>query len=301
MSTAVAAAAPGVVRKPIKRLFRRVGLSTSRWRPPPDYLIIGAHRAGSTSLWTYLSQHPCIAVNFPRLQGIKGVRYFDENYFRGDDWYRSHFPTAAYRHYLRRRHGSDALAGDASSYYLFHPAAAERAARSVPDAKLIVLLRSPVDRAYSHWLRERRDGTEPLERFDQAVAAEPDRLAGEADRILNDDRYYSYAHENFSYISQGLYLSSLRRWLERYPRERMHIELSEQFARDPQGGFERVLKFLDLPPVRLRDARPRNTTEAAPLDPGIRRELSARVAPANRQLEEFLGIDLGWDRGEPPR
>jgi len=298
MSTRVAAAAPGMLRRPLKRLFRRAGIATSQWRPHPDYLIIGAHRAGSTSLWAYLSEHPCVGVNFPRLQGVKGVRYFDENYYRGDRWYRSHFPTVGYRDYLRRRHGCGALAGDASSYYLFHPAAAQRAAAVVPDAKLIVLLRDPVTRAYSHWQRERRDGKEPLERFDQAVAAEPERLAGEADRILHDERYYSYAHENFSYMTQGHYLEALRRWLEHYPRERVHIELSERFSRDPQAGYERVLRFLGLPPLKLRDPRPRNTIESESLDPLLRRELSARMAPDNIRLEEFLGIELGWDRGD---
>ena len=296
MSTAIAAAAPGAIRRPAKRLFRRAGIATSRWRPLPDYLIIGTHRAGSTSLWAYLNQHPCVGVNFPRLQEIKGVRYFDENYFRGDDWYRSHFPSAAYRDYLRRRHGCEALAGDASTYYLFHPAAAQRAAAVVPDAKLVVLLRNPVDRAYSHWRRERRDGAEPLERFDEAVAAESERLAGEVDRILNDERHYSYAHENFSYMTQGHYLEPLRKWLEHYPRERVHVEISERFFRDPQAGYERVLEFLGLPSMTLRDARPRNITVGEPLDALTRRKLSARIAPENERLEEFLGFQLGWDR-----
>ena len=298
MSTPVAKAAPGVVRRPVKRILRRVGVATSKWRPLPDYLIIGAHRAGSTSLWAYLNQHPSVCVNFPRLQGVKGVRYFDEEYYRGEPWYRSHFPTAAYRAYLRRRHGASPLAGDASSYYLFHPAAAERAARVVPDAKVIVLLRNPVDRAYSHWQRERRDGMEPIDRFEDAVAAEPRRLAGEADRIVEDERYYSYAHENFSYMTQGLYLDPLRRWLEHYPRERVHIELSERFSADPQGAYDRILRFLGLPPLALRDTRPRNTVEAEPMDPAVRRELSERVAPENRRLEEYLGFELDWNGGE---
>ena len=300
MSTRVGAAAPGVIRRPAKRLLRRVGMATVRWRALPDYLIIGAHRAGSTSLWAYLSQHPQVSVNFPRLQGIKGVRYFDENYHRGEAWYRSHFPSAAYRASLRRRHGG-AVAGDASSYYLFHPAAAERAAKAVPEAKVIVLLRHPVDRAYSHWLRERRDGAEPIASFEEAVAAEPERLAGEVDRILDDESYYSYAHENFSYMSQGLYLDSLRKWLEHYPRDRVHVELSERFSQDPQGGFDRVLRFLGLSPLELSDTRPRNTLRTTPLDPVIRDRLSERFAAKNRELEEFLGMELGWGSGKDGR
>ncbi|MDQ2677008.1 MAG: sulfotransferase domain-containing protein, partial [Actinomycetota bacterium] len=131
--------------------------------------------------------------------------------------------------------------------------------------------------------------------------AEPQRLAGEVDRILADERYYSYAHENFSYMTQGHYREPLQEWLEHYPRERVHVELSERFAADPQGGYDRVLEFLGLPPRTLRDASPRNTIEADPLDPAVHRELSARMAEENDRLEEFLGVDLGWDRGEDGR
>jgi hypothetical protein len=298
MGKPIAAVAPGVVRRPVKRLFRGFGVATSDYRPLPDYLLIGTHRGGTTSLHRYLQQHPCVGRNFPRLQNVKGVRYFDQNYFRGIHWYRSHFPTVAYRSYLGRLHGGPVLAGDASAYYLFHPAAAERAARDVPKAKIIVLLRDPIERAYSHWKRERRDGTEPLESFEDAIAAEPGRLAGEVERILGDDRYYSYAHENFSYISQGLYLDSLRRWLERFPREQVHVEVSERFLQDPQAAYDRVMRFLGLRPLRLSDGRRLNVTgeRSGPgLRPETRRELTVRIAPHNRRLEEYLGINLGWN------
>jgi hypothetical protein len=297
MAKPIAAAAPGVVRRPVKRLFRGFGVATSDFRPLPDYLIIGTHRGGTTSLHQYLQQHPCVGPNFPRLQNVKGVRYFDQNYFRGLDWYRSHFPTVAYRSYLRHRHGEPVLTGEASPYYLFHPAAAERAAKDVPQAKIIALLRDPIERAYSHWKRERRDGTEPLESFEDAIAAEPGRLAGEVGRILSDDRYYSYAHENFSYITQGLYLDSLRRWLEPYPREQVHVEVSERFLEDPQAVYDRVLRFLGLRPFALRDAERLNVTSQRTgqgLGSEALRELTARLAPHNRRLEEYLGIKLGW-------
>jgi hypothetical protein len=298
MAKPIAAAAPGVVRRPVKRLFRGFGVATSDFRPLPDYLIIGTHRGGTTSLYRYLQQHPCVAPTFPRLQNVKGVRYFDQNYFRGIDWYRSHFPTVAYRSYRRRLHGEPVLCGDTSPYYLFHPAAAERAAKDVPQAKIMALLRDPLERAYSHWKRERRDGTEPLESFAGAIAAEPARLAGEVRRILSDDRYYSYAHENFSYVSQGLYLDSLPRWLDRFPREQVHIELTERFLEDPQAVYDRVLRFLGLPPFTLRDAERLNVTGQGTgqgLASEVRSELTARIAPHNRRLDEYLGIRLGWD------
>jgi hypothetical protein len=295
VSRRIAKAAPGVARRPIKRAVRRFGVATSGLRPLPAFLVIGTHRGGTTSLQRYLDRHPCVLRNFPRAQDVKGVRYFDENFFRGVDWYRSHFATAAYRRYMGRLHGGPVLSGDASPYCLFHPAAAERASRVVPEAKIIVLLRDPIERAYSHWKRERRNGREPLERFEDAVAAEPDRLRGEVERILSDERYYSYAHENFSYISQGLYLDPLRQWLDRYPRERVFIASSERFREDPERVYLEVLEFLGLPAFPLRDAARLNADPAGrELDPELRRALSARVAPHNRRLEAYLGLELGW-------
>jgi Sulfotransferase domain len=296
VSRLIAKAAPGVVRRPVKRAVRRFGVATSEFRSLPDLLVIGTHRGGTTSLQRYLDQHPCVLRNFPRAQDVKGVRYFDENFFRGVEWYRSHFPTTAYRRYAGRLHGGPVLSGDASPYYLFHPAAAGRASKVVPEARIIVLLRDPIERAYSHWKRERRDGREPLE-FEDAVAAEPDRLRGEVERILGDDRYYSYAHENFSYISQGLYLEPLRRWLDHYPRERVFIASSERFREDPQRVYDEVLEFLGLPAFRLLDAVPLNTTATGQdLEPELRRALMAHVAPHNRRLEAYLGLELGWSR-----
>ena len=287
--------APGGVRRSIKRVSRRLGIVTHDFRPLPDFLIIGTHRGGTTSLHQYLDEHPCIAPKFPRVQYLKGVHYFDQHFPQGISWYRSHFPTAAYRHYLRLRHGAPVLTGEASPYYLFHPAAAERAARVVPHAKIIVLVRDPVERAYSHWKRERRDGTEPLG-FEDAVAAEPERLAGEVERILSDDRYYSYAHENFSYVSQGLYIEALGTWLEYFPREQVHIEVSERFLREPQHAYDRVLRFLGLPTFSLRRPRPLNTTARDQgLSVATRQELISRFAPYNGRLEALIGTRLEWN------
>jgi len=166
----------------------------------------------------------------------------------------------------------------------------------VPQAKIIVLLRDPLERGYSHWKRERRDGTEPLERFEDAIEAEPERLSGEVDRILSDDTYYSYAHENFSYVSQGLYFEPLRKWLEWYPRNQVHVETTERFLQDPQGVYDDILQFLGLPPFRLRDARLLNTIATDQrLEPATRRKIRARIRPHNRLLEEYLGINLEWE------
>lgn len=294
MLVALAAVVPDVVRGCIKESFRAFGVATSHLRALPDFLLIGTHRGGTTSLHSFLTQHPCVAPTFPRVQRIKGVRYFDQHFHRGTDWYRSHFPTAATRALLEYRGGAPVLAGDSSPYYLFHPLAAERASQIVPRAQIIVLLRNPIERAYSHWRRERRDGYEPLT-FEDAIDAEEGRLAGEVERIAADDRYYSYVHENFSYVSQGMYLASLEPWLDRFPRDQVLIESSEEFHRHPQHVFDRVLGFLRLPPFELQNPTFANTNPAAdPVRPDTRARLQERFAPHNERLERALGMHFDW-------
>jgi hypothetical protein len=298
MDGSIAAIAPGALRRPIKQTFRTAGVATSRLRPLPDFLLIGTHRAGTESMHAYLDQHPSVAPKFPRVQHIKGVRYFDEHYAESDAWYRSHFATGFYRGGLARVRRSPVLTGEASSYYLFHPAAAARAARLVPDARIVVLLRDPIERAHSHFKRLRRDGREPLPTFEDALTAEPERLAGEEERIMSDERYYSAAHEHFSYIAQGCYADALARWLEHFPREQIHVEASERFGREPQRAYDEVVAFLGLPPFRLPDTTPLNATRPEPLGPGTRRDLAARLHPHNRRLEAMLGMRFDWTTPE---
>ena len=118
-------------------LFRRDAL--------PHFLIIGAQKAGTTSLASYLAAHPGVVPS-----KRKEVHFFDLNYEKGVDWYRSHFPIARGQGLRRRMRGRRMLTGEASPYYIFHPLAASRAFDLLPAARVIVLLRNPVDRAYSH-------------------------------------------------------------------------------------------------------------------------------------------------------
>jgi len=184
-------------RERAKRAMRVYGQATAGLRAGPDFVIIGSKRGGTTSLYNYLLQHPSVQPLFPGRQRIKGVHYFDSQFARGPRWYRSHFPLQARGRHLARPWLRQAVAGEASPYYLFHPLAAERLARQVPDVRVIVLLRDPVERAYSHYKERVRNGGESLT-FDEAIAAEPGRLLGEAERITREPGYLSPEHENHS-------------------------------------------------------------------------------------------------------
>ncbi len=275
-----------------KQSVRLYGQLTAPLRPLPDFMIIGAKRGGTTSLYNYLLEHPRVLPLLPSRQRIKGAHFFDSNFDRGTGWYQSHFPTGAYRR-LRARDGGPVLAGEASPYYLFHPLAAERAAGLVPDAKVLVLLRDPVERAWSHYKERVRHGAEPLG-FEEALEREPERLAGEVERVLAQPGYSSFAHEHFSYVAQGRYLDVLPAWLERFPRERVLVLRSEDFYADPQAVLDRVAAFLGLPSWRLQDRTRHNYHPAADMREETRRRLRRLFARHNRELAELLGMRLGW-------
>lgn len=282
-----------------KSALRGYGMLTSGLRRGPDFVVIGAKRGGTTSLYNYLLEHPSVAPLYPGRQHIKGAHFYDSEFTRGSRWYRSHFPLAAGSRHAARPWVSPAVAGEASPYYLFHPLAAGRLARDYPQVRLIVMLRDPVERAYSHYKERVRHGAEPLG-FAEALAAEPERLRGEEQRIVSEPGYRSTAHEDHSYLAQGRYLDMLPRWLELFGRERFYIAASEEFYADPGRVVNEVWSFLGLPTRDLRSRRRHNYHPAPDLPADIRRRLRQEFAAHNRDLADLLGRRLPWGDAPAP-
>jgi hypothetical protein len=163
-----------------------------------------------------------------------------------------------------------------------------------PEARLIVLLRNPVDRAYSHFLLERSRGDETLE-FAAALDAEPERLHGEEAKLSRDPSYISKAHKHASYLARGNYARQLERWFDAFPREQVHIVRSEDLYQRSAETLSRVTAFLGISPVPSMPFAVHNQTSGPPLEPAIRRRLSEHFAPLNARLAELLGWDPGWD------
>ncbi|MFO7955055.1 sulfotransferase family protein [Thioalkalivibrio sp.] len=149
-----------------RRIINKYGEATWSKRGLPDFIIIGAQKSGTTSLYAYLSQHPQL---FP--SSTKEVHFFDggldpsvDTFKKGMPWYRAHFP-------LRKNMGANQRTFEASPLYIFNPLAPERIANVVPNVKIIALLRNPTERAISHFFHERRRGREPLA-IDEALEKE---------------------------------------------------------------------------------------------------------------------------------
>jgi hypothetical protein len=271
---------PEPARVVLRNAIWTYGKATAKLRPLPDFLIIGAQKAGTTALYAYLRRHP--AITGP---SWKEVSYFDRHYARGLSWYRGNFPN------LLRARGE--LVGEASPSYLFHPLAPQRVKELLPEARLVALVRNPVDRALSHYNHEVALGREPLS-FEDALAAEEDRLQGEDARLRADPRYFSSEWWSHTYKARGRYAEQLEHWLELFPREQLLVLPSEDLLGEPERAHAQVLEFLDAPPHRLNTYPRVFERQYEEMKPETRAELADYFAEPNRRLYELLGRDLAW-------
>jgi hypothetical protein len=236
----------------------------------PDFLIIGAPKSGTTSLYRYLETHPDIYMSpvkeprymafpdrDPGFRGVAGRRFNREVIWRYEE-YRALFAGR----------GAERMAGEASATYLWAPAAPSTIRRVVPGAKLIAILRDPVTRAHSHFCHNRRLGREPRDTFGEALDAEADRIAGGW-------------NPNVHYRSRGLYGEQIARYLELFPREQLLVLLYDDLRTRPAWTLSEVCRFLGIDESFTFDTSARhNVTEGIP-----RRVWLARLFAADYRLK----------------
>jgi hypothetical protein len=266
-------------------------VATGLFRVLPDFLIIGAPKCGTTSLYHYLVRHPNVEPAFK-----KEVRYFNKSFDRGTSWYRAHFPTAPYRFaveaFMRRR----VVVGESTPLYLFDPDVGERVQALLPDAKLIVLVRDPVERAYSGYQMEVRNGREQHS-FIEAIEREGKRLHREGSLSVGYKANNGGAPEwRSGYLARGMYAERLIEWFRLFPREQFFIVTSEQFFSDTNRVFAQVIEFLGLAPWRPAGFKRYNSGKYSNMDAAARRWLIDYFTPHNQRLYELLGRDFGWQR-----
>ncbi len=262
------------------------GRITSRARMLPGFLIAGAQRCGTTSLYRVLSQHPDVRKAVLH----KGIHYFDMNYDRGMGWYRAHFPLRAPGPGARQ-----AVAFESSPYYIFHPLAAERIASDLPGVRILVLVRDPVERAYSAHAHESARGFE-TEPFERALELEAERLWGEAERITADPGYLSFSHQHHAYRARGRYAEQLARLERLFGAERIHVVDSGDFFTTPEPVYDRALDFLGLRKQDNPHFERHNARTRSPLPPVTRARLAEEFAPSDEQLTRWLGTVPSWRR-----
>jgi len=245
----------------------------------PNFLIIGAQRCGTTSMYNYLIQNPRI-----NSASSKEIHFFDNNFQKGLEWYLKQFPPE----------DSQIITGEATPYYIFHPLAPERISKNFPKVKIIILLRDPIKRAYSHYWHEKRLGFEKLS-FVDAIKEETKRLEGEVEKILEDKKYYSFNHQNYSYLKRGIYWEQIDRWYKLFPKENFCIIRSEDFYEKPQEIVNKTEIFLNVPIYSRRNFETFNKGDYLDMDERTLAELKQFFKPHNEKLYKILNRNMNWE------
>jgi hypothetical protein len=282
---------PPQLQRTARAAARALGRATAGARMDPSFLIVGAQRCGTTSMYKMLTRHPAV---LPAVLH-KGVHYFDTGYDHGISWYRGHFPLRRTARRVERVTGVLPVTGESSPYYMFHPLAAQRISAAYPDIKLIVLLRDPVERAYSAHTHETARGYED-QPFEHAVDLEPSRLDGEVERMLADPGYQSHHHQHNAYLARGRYVEQLEQLEKVLGRDRIHVVDSHQFFDAPEPTYDAILAHLGLPrwqypPFGRHNARPR-----LDMAPSLRARLDEYFLPFDERLAGWLGETPSWRR-----
>jgi hypothetical protein len=255
----------------------------------PSLLIAGAQRCGTTSMYKDLTQHPAI---MPAVMH-KGVHYFDTGYEHGRSWYIAHFPLRRTAAKIEKRIGVAPITGESSPYYLYHPLSGGRIAADLPGARLLVLVRNPVERAYSAHAHEtaRRYETETFER---ALELEPERIAGEEERLIADPSYESFEHQHHSYLTRGRYAEQLERLSAAVGRDRIHVADSGRFFQEPEAVYDEIIEFFGLPAMGRPEFKQYNARPRIDMDPALRKKLDEHFEPYDEKLTDWLGRPPSW-------
>ncbi|MEW6078822.1 MAG: sulfotransferase domain-containing protein [Thermodesulfobacteriota bacterium] len=259
-----------------KKAFR---YATAGFRALPDFIIIGAMKAGTTSLFSALTQHPKIIRSH-----TKETHFFNSHYHRGLYWYRSNFPFA-------RRLAGGGKTGEATPQYIYHELVPERIHQTLPEVKLIAMLRNPTERTISQYFHEVRKGREDLPMM-KAFRAEEERLAG----VLRKDDFANPLYIHASYKKRGVYHEQIRRFLRYFPREQLLVLDSDEFFADPAGSIKPVFQFLEVDEAFPVDGIEHKNIgwNRTRVEPEVYEYLNDYFAPHNRELYSLLGRSFPW-------
>ena len=260
---------------------------SSPFRVLPECFVIGVVRSGTTSLYHYLGQHPCISSS-----AYDEIGYFDNNYHLGVNWYKSLFPTKFTKNKIIKKHGKF-LTYDVTPFYIYNPLVARRILASFPRAKIISNLRNPIDRAYSNYILMYQDG-DTTKTFEEMIQIAMDEIEKNKAK-LNDEVYIAdIFYQNI--LARGFYADQLKIWFEKFQKKQILIIPSEDLALKPDQVLTKVFEFLDLPYFKIKDFTRQNKREYHPMKDETRKLLVEFYKPYNKKLFDMLGSKFDWDK-----
>jgi len=269
-----------------KNLFRSL---TSNSRILPDFIIIGESKCGTTSLYNYMIQHPAIK---PAL--TKEINFFNWLYDKPQNWYSAHFPTKLKKKFSKNVFKKSFLTGEATPLYLFNSQVPKRMFETIPNVKIIVVLRNPVDRAYSHYHDLGVRLGEEKRTFDDAIRSELKIL--EEKNYVTTDYDGNFTDRLYQYVVRGIYLDHLKIWMDVYPVKQFLILKTEELEKNPSEILNGVFKFLSLHNYdKINFEEKHNVSKYEPMNEQSRKILKQFFKPHNERLYKFLKRDFEWD------
>ena len=238
---------PGGFNNPnVFSIGRAFQIATNSIRTLPNFIIIGSSKSGTWAIHNYLLQHPDIDYS------ARNVHFFEYVYSDKVSWYKSHFPTKLYKSLEKSIHKRKCLIGEHTPTYIHHPLVPQRVKDVIPDVKLIVSLRNPIDRAYSNYHHQVREGSEKRT-FEEAVFTEMRRI----EIVLENDEFQiknpNFAnYVQFNYLRHGTYVDNLERWLKFFPRKQFCIIENKNLSKNPQQVLDTIFEFLNLSSLKLK-------------------------------------------------
>ena len=259
------------------------------WSAPlrvlPDLIVIGVVRSGTTSLYHYLSQHPSIVKST-----YDELGYFDSNYKLGLNWYKSFFPSIFEKKKVIQKN-KKFMTYDVTPFYIYHEKAPQRIHQILPNSKLIVILRNPIDRSYSNYCmgdpREKRK----KKTFEEVIVDEK-KILNKINKN-NTDEYYNFVHS--SMLARGFYAEQLENWYKIFPKDQILIIKSEEFATETNKIMNNIFDFLGLPHYNIPDDSKKNKNYYKVMKKETRADLVEFFRPYNEKLYSLVGRNFDWE------
>ncbi len=243
----------------------------------PNFIIAGATKCGTTSLYKYLEQHPQIIVSRK-----KEIDFFNRHFDRGLNWYLSQFPFLDDRSFIT---------GEASPNYFDAPIAARNMYQTFPNIKLIILLRNPIEKAISLYYHKLHKGlAQDNYSLQEAISKELESLSR-----ISSEKLARSSYKDPNNILGSLYYYRLQPWFDLFSREQILIIKSEDLYQKTSVIMTEIYQFLGLPIHHSNEYLIWNYGTYVPIDdPDLRETLAAYFQPYNQKLEEFLGRKFDW-------
>ncbi len=262
----------------VKRGF--FGIS-SPFRTLPNFLVIGVKRCGTTTLFEQLSEHPCIEKS-----AHDNLGFFNNNFELGLNWYKSHFTTNFKKKQIIKKYGKFATY-DVTSSYIQYEKTATNISKTLPNIKLILILRNPTSRAYSEYNQNIIDEDESRG-FEKLIKEEILQMENEQNNKLK------FSLDKINLIKKGIYINQILPWLEIFPKNQILIISTEEFGNKTNETYNKIFKFLELPKYEIRNKQRYRKGNYKKMSNETRELLDHFYEKYNNELFQKIGQKFEW-------